>query len=447
MKTYNEYKDSGVLYLGKIPAHWTIMPLKRICRNEKYCIKTGPFGSQLKGEDLKPDGDVRVYNQRNVIDNQFEVVQSYVTKEKAKELSSFLTKSNDVLISSRGTIGKAALLPERCKMGILHPCLIALRINEKIFSTRNLIYMFNYSLTFKDYLYLESNATTIDVIYTETIKRLKLPVPPLTEQQAIADYLDNRCAELDTEIDDKKKQIKLLEELKQAVIQNTILHGIDKNVAQKHIDGEYWQGDIPAHWTHKRLKFCCEFRNGYTPSKQIKEFWTNGTIPWYRMEDIRESGRLLHEAKQYITEQAVKGGGLFEADSFILATTATIGEHARLIADSLANQQFTNLKIRKSRRNNLLADYFYYYLFFIDDLCKVYTHISTFPAVSMNDLNNFPVLLPPLAEQQAIADYLDTKTAEIDEQINLQNEQIHLLDELKQSIISQAVTGKICVTD
>lgn len=65
----------------------------------------------------------------------------------------------------------------------------------------------------------------------------------------------------------------------------------------------------------------------------------------------------------------------------------------------------------------------------------------------MNDLNNFPVLLPPLAEQQAIADYLDTKTAEIDEQINLQNEQIHLLEELKQSIISQAVTGKICVTD
>lgn len=94
-----------------------------------------------------------------------------------------------------------------------------------------------------------------------------------------------------------------------------------------------WIGQIPSHWEIRRLRFLCEFRNGYTPSKSVKEYWEDGTIPWYRMEDIRENGRKLSEAKQYVTEEAVKGMGLFSAGSFILATTATIGEHALLIAD------------------------------------------------------------------------------------------------------------------
>lgn len=91
-----------------------------------------------------------------------------------------------------------------------------------------------------------------------------------------------------------------------------------------------------------------EMRNGYTPSKSNNSFWDNGTIPWFRMEDIRENGRILSDAIQHITPEAVKGKGLFEANTFILATTATIGEHALIIADSLANQRFTNLKVRKS---------------------------------------------------------------------------------------------------
>ena len=127
--------------------------------------------------------------------------------------------------------------------------------------------------------------------------------------------------------------------------------------------GFEWIGDIPVQWNNLRLRFVCEFRNGYTPSKANPEFWEDGTIPWYRMEDIRDSGRKLEEAKQYVTKDAIKGGGLFEAGSFILATTATIGEHAVLIVDSLANQQFTNLKIRKSLSHTVTKEFFFYYLF------------------------------------------------------------------------------------
>ena len=204
--------------------------------------------------------------------------------------------------------------------------------------------------------------------------------------------------------------------------------------------GFEWIGDIPVQWNNLRLRFVCEFRNGYTPSKANPEFWEDGTIPWYRMEDIRDSGRKLEEAKQYVTKDAIKGGGLFEAGSFILATTATIGEHAVLIVDSLANQRFTNLKIRKSLSNRLLRDYFFYYLFVIDDYCKATTKTSTFPAVSMELLKNCHVVFPLVQEQQAIVDYLDKKCSEIDNVISAQQKRIALLQELKQSVITHAVT-------
>ena len=204
--------------------------------------------------------------------------------------------------------------------------------------------------------------------------------------------------------------------------------------------GFEWIGDIPVQWNNLRLRFVCEFRNGYTPSKANPEFWEDGTIPWYRMEDIRDFGRKLDEAKQYVTKDAIKGGGLFEAGSFILATTATIGEHAVLIVDSLANQRFTNLKIRKSLSNRLLRDYFFYYLFVIDDYCKATTKTSTFPAVSMELLKNCHVVFPLVQEQQAIVDYLDKKCSEIDNVISAQQKRIALLQELKQSVITHAVT-------
>lgn len=201
-----------------------------------------------------------------------------------------------------------------------------------------------------------------------------------------------------------------------------------------------WIGEVPSLWNNLRLRFVCEFRNGYTPSKANPEFWEDGSIPWYRMEDIRETGRKLNEAKQYITKEAVKGGGLFEAGSFILATTATIGEHAVLIVDSLANQQFTNLKIRKLLEAKLLRDYFYYYLFVIDDYCKATTKTSTFPAVSMELLKNCHVVFPSPEQQQNIVDYLDKKCGEIDRVISAQQKRIALLQELKQSAITHVVT-------
>ena len=160
-----------------------------------------------------------------------------------------------------------------------------------------------------------------------------------------------------------------------------------------------------------------ETRNGYTPSKANNDFWTNGDIPWFRMEDIRESGRLLNDSIQHITPQAIKGKGLFRANSIIMATTATIGEHALLLVDALANQQFTNFQIRKSLSERISPMFAFYYFFVLGEWCKSNVNTSSFHSVDMARLMKQLFPIPPLAVQEEIVRILDkftTLEAELD---------------------------------
>ena len=209
-------KDSGVEWIGEIPEHWKLGKVKNLCREEQYSVKTGPFGTQLKGDDLKEEGDVRVYNQRNVIDSDFDKVQSFVTNEKANSLKNFFTKPQDLLVTTRGTIGRTAILKDGYPMGILHPCLIALRIKHE-YDLNWLQYYFK-TTCFNTDILLSSNATTIEVIYTENLKKVLLPIPPISEQQSIANYLDQKCKEIDELISVKKEKIEKLKAYKKSVI-------------------------------------------------------------------------------------------------------------------------------------------------------------------------------------------------------------------------------------
>jgi len=162
-----------------------------------------------------------------------------------------------------------------------------------------------------------------------------------------------------------------------------------------------------------------EIKNGYTPSKANSEYWTNGTIPWFRMEDIRQNGRILSDSIQHITPEAVKGNGLFQANSIIVATTATIGEHALITVDSLANQRFTYLTKCELFEERLDMKFFYYYMFIIDEWCKNNTNIASFASVDMGKFKKIMIPIPPIPVQQEIVKILD-KFIELETELELQ---------------------------
>ena len=148
-------------------------------------------------------------------------------------------------------------------------------------------------------------------------------------------------------------------------------------------------------------------RNGYTPSKSNSSYWENGTVPWFRMEDIRENGGILSESLQSVHESALKKGGMFPAGSIIVATSATIGEHALINVDFLCNQRFTVLTPKEEFKSLLLPKFLYYYSFVLDRWCLSNTTQSSFASVDMKRFKKFEFPVPSLEEQQRIVDILD----------------------------------------
>ena len=159
-------------------------------------------------------------------------------------------------------------------------------------------------------------------------------------------------------------------------------------------------------------------RNGYTPSKTKKEFWENGDIPWFRMDDIRENGRFLGNSLQKISSCAVKGGKLFPENSILISTSATIGEHALITVPHLANQRFTCLALKESYVDCFDIKFLFYYCFSLAEWCRKNTTMSSFASVDMDGFKKFLIPLPcpdnpekSLAIQSEIVRILDKFTA------------------------------------
>ena len=161
---------------------------------------------------------------------------------------------------------------------------------------------------------------------------------------------------------------------------------------------------------YKELQEIFEAKNGYTPSKSNKNFWIDGIVPWFRMDDIRKNGTILSESLQQITEEAVKSGRLFPANSIIISTTATIGEHALITVPHLSNQRFTSLSLKPEFSKLLYMRFIYYYCFVLDSWCLANTNTSSFPSVNMTGFKRFKFPIPPLPVQQEIVTILDKFT-------------------------------------
>ena len=164
----------------------------------------------------------------------------------------------------------------------------------------------------------------------------------------------------------------------------------------------------------KELKEVFDTRNGYTPSTSNEAFWEGGYIPWFKMEDIRDNGNILYDSYLHITDKAIKGKGLFKANSILLATSATIGEHALIEVEHLSNQRFTNFYPKKEYEQFINMRYAYYYMFIIDEWCKQHVNQGGFASVDTGGLYKLSFPIPSLEEQTRIVGILDTFTSAID---------------------------------
>jgi len=197
-------------------------------------------------------------------------------------------------------------------------------------------------------------------------------------------------------------------------------------------------GIIPEAWEIVSLNDLFDFGNGYTPSKAIAAFWNNGSIPWFRVEDIRNNGNVLNDSIQHISPLAVKGE-LFPAYSFIMSTSATVGEYAYITVPYLANQRFVCL-IKKADAYDVLDDS--YFLCLCESLgqwCRENCDQgSSFASVNMPSFRNHLIPLPPLAEQRKIAKAL----RDIDCLISSLTKLIEKKQYVKAAAMQQLLTGK-----
>lgn len=255
-----------------------------------------------------------------------------------------------------------------------------------------LFYLFHYlKCTIRPYIMKSAKKGAVPYITLPMLTEFEIPIPSKSEQERIVSILDTFTSSISNLKEQIKKRRKQYEYYRDQLLDLEGKEGVQM----------------------KTLKDLFETRNGYTPSTKNEEFWTDGVIPWFKMEDIRDNGRILTDSNLHITSKAIKGKGLFKANSIILATSATIGEHALILVDHLCNQRFTNFYPKKEFENLINMKFYYYYMFIVDEWCKQHTHQGGFASVDMEGLYKLEIPLPSSAEQLRIVTILDQFEASI----------------------------------
>lgn len=425
-----EMKDSGYSWVGDIPQSWTLVPIKYLLTHERDAIKVGPFGSQLAGNDFVDDG-YWVYNQRAVIDQNFIDNTVFVTKDKYEALSAFKVRKDDILITTRGTIGRICRVPAGHMEGIIHPCIIKFRIDDTKIIYDFLQRIFNDSDFVKRQILYKSNATTIDVIYGDTLKNIVIPVPSMHEQQIILDYLNPRCNEIDALTTDIQSQIDTLEQYKRSIITEAVTKGLNPEVDMKD-SGVRWIGQMPAHWECIRGKYILRYLQ-----KPIRE--DDGVITCFRDGEVtlrsnrREDGFTMSDKE--IGYQGIDVGDLVVhgMDGF----AGAIG-----ISDSRGKASPV-LNVLDTKQNKRYVMYYLRSMAYSDVFLAMATGIRIRSCdLRWNKLAELQYPVPPIEEQNQIVEYIDSVLQRTNEVIADKQSQLATLDEYKKSLIFEYVTGK-----
>ena len=272
----------------------------------------------------------------------------------------------------------------------------------------------------------------------EYMKNIKLPFPESIEEQTqIADFLDKKVTQLDKIKSLLEEQIKTLEDYRKSLIYETVTKGLDKTVPLKD-SGVDWIGQIPEGWGVKPIKYCSRFQRGFGFPVELQGN-DDGEIPFYKVSDLRGNSDEISISKNYVDLQTAK------QNAWVIVPSGAI--IAPVIGAALLNNNRKISTVPFISDNNTLAiipnnkNKYFYYLFKVIDM-NWFNNSSTIPAVNISKLANQIVPTPKEEEQKQIADFLEVQIIKIDKLIEIKQKQINNINQQRQTLIYDVVTGK-----
>ena len=425
MERYSEYKDSGVKWLGEIPSHWEVVRglgvfsenKSKNTQFENSTVLSLSYGKIIVKKDIDSGLVPEEYSSYQIVRPGCIIVRS-------------TDLQNDKTSLRIGYV---------CNEGIITSAYLGLQVKGN--NNDKYLYYFLHDWDITKEIYRHGNGLRQSLSWND-LRDISVLLPPLSEQDAIVRYLDTATSEIDKAIAMQQKMIDLLNERKQIIIQNAVTKGLDENVEMKE-SGVEWIGRIPKHWEVLKLKRCAIIKTGTTPPTSNLKYFENGDIPWFTPGDINDMN--LHLSSKTITKKAIEDnvGRLFPAKSiYFVGIGATVGKVASCDFEASSNQQI-NAIMCNDRLDYKFATYC---LLMEQRIIRETTNFVTLPILNQSSTGLINIVVPPKSEQQQIVTYLDSKMQRFDTAIANCQRQITLLQERKQIIINEVVTGKVRVS-
>jgi len=348
----------------------------------------GPFGSSIKKSVCVKKGKdtYKLYEQGNVIRNDFNRGEYYLTKEKFKELEKFEVCSGDILITCAGTLGKIAVVPDNIEKGIFNSVLMRIRLDNKKILTKYFIYYF-LSPEVQDRIFQKSVGAAIKNLFaTKTLKMFEIPLPPISVQKQIVEILDKAESLKSNRKQSNEETNQLIQNIFHSMFGNPILN--------------------ERGWIMKKICEVSEVVSGSTPDTTNADYW-GGTIKWITPAELIDGDNYYYrDTQRKITELGSKsiGGRLFPKDTVMLTTRAPIGKVAIAGDEMCSNQGFKNLICDKKQLNPI---YTYILLLskkkYLNDLGTG----ATFKEINKKTVENIEIAIPPLNLQNKFASIVE----------------------------------------
>ena len=432
MQQYPAYKDSGLYWLGEIPSHWDTLAIKRIVTTP---VTDGPHETPEFLDDGIPFVSAEAVKNFQL---DFSKKRGFISpQDHAKYSKKYKPKRGDIyIVKSGATTGNVAVVETDEEFNIWSP-LAAIRPNPKKALTR-FVYFFMRSRHFFQAIATKWSFGTQQNIGMGVIENIRITLPPLDEQKAIADYLDEQTAVINQFLTNKRRLIALLEEQKQVVINTAVTQGLETAVGRKP-SGIDWLGNIPAHWTEKRAKYFfyeVNERSETGEEELLSVSHITGVTP------RSEKNITMFQAESYEGYKTCQPDDLVINIMWAWMGAMGVSQHHGIISSAYG-------VYRQLKSNTFYSPY-------LDHLVRVNQYIAEYTCRSTgirssrlrmytDDFFDMPIICPPYNEQVAIVQFIDDKTAEINAAIERTQREIELIEEYRTTLIAHAVTGKIDV--